>query len=268
MKVLLLGGTADARHLADALHQAGSFHNNVRVVYSLAGLVRVPKVDCELVVGGFTQFGGLAQYLSENGIDAILDVTHPYAQTMSTKAVQASKDVGVPCWRFHRPAWQQESGDNWLTYQTDNELLTELANYRVPLLSAGQMSEALLELIINLPNIERIVWRTAVSPKFELSQVFKKVTWVKAIGPFALEDERQLLIEQGIDVIVSKNSGGSATYSKLEAAREMAIPVLLHGRPELPDADKEFNDIQDCLDAFLATFKLTSKKHQQKDSQQ
>ncbi|RCX08776.1 precorrin-6A/cobalt-precorrin-6A reductase [Marinomonas foliarum] len=262
MKVLLLGGTADARRLADSLHK-----ESVRVIYSLAGLVRVPKVDCQLVVGGFTQFGGLAQYLKDNNIGAILDVTHPYAQTMSSKAVTATKYVGIPCWRFHRPAWQQEEADDWIYYQDETDLLAQLDGFRVPLLSAGQMSEALLERILQLPNIERIVWRTAVEPKFDLPD---KIDWIKAIGPFALEDERQLLMDHGIDVIVSKNSGGSATYSKLEAARELSIPVLLHARPLLPEAEREFSDTEECLQACLAAWGNTSSniKHQQKDSQQ
>ena len=267
MKILLLGGTADARRLADALHQASTIHNKIKVIYSLAGLVRVPKVDCELVVGGFTQFGGLSAYLRDNQVDAILDVTHPYAQTMSTKAIDAARDVGIPCWRFHRPAWTRQDGDVWSEYDSNDDLLKQLNGFRTPLLSAGQMSEDLLENIIQLPSIERIVWRTAVPPKFERPD---GVEWIKAIGPFALEDERQLLVEQGIDVIVSKNSGGSATYSKLEAARAMSMPVLLHRRPILPEADREFSDTQVCLQACLAEWGKTSSiiKNQQKDSQQ
>jgi len=262
MKILLLGGTADARYLSDALHKAGLI-----VIYSLAGLVRVPKVDCQLVVGGFTQFGGLAQYLKDNNIGAILDVTHPYAQTMSSKAVMAAKEVGIPCWRFHRPAWQQEVGDQWQDYQDDADLLVKLNGFRVPLLSAGQMSEALLERILQLPSIERVIWRTAVAPKFALAD---KIHWIKAIGPFALEDERQLLVDHGIDVIVSKNSGGMATYSKLVAARELSVPVLLHARPTLLEAEREFSDTDECLKACLAAWGKTSThiQNQQKSSQQ
>ena len=265
MKILLLGGTADARRLADSLHQAGTFQSKMRVVYSLAGLVRVPKIDCELVVGGFTQFGGLTAYLRKNNIGAILDVTHPYAQTMSTKAVNAAKEVGIPCWRFHRPAWQVQQGDIWSEYHSDSDLLTQLDGYRVPLLSAGQMSEDLLEKIIQLPSVERVVWRTAVAPKFSMSD---GIEWIKAIGPFALEDERQLLLDQQIDIIVSKNSGGSATYSKLEAARALSIPALLHSRPILPKADREFSDTQDCLQACLAAWGSTHSKNQPLDQQQ
>ncbi|MDB4837268.1 precorrin-6A/cobalt-precorrin-6A reductase [Marinomonas sp.] len=262
MKVLLLGGTADARHLSDSLHQAG-----ITIVYSLAGLVRVPKVDCELLVGGFTQFGGLARYLGDNKIEAVLDVTHPYAHTMSSKAVAAAHEVGIPCWRFHRPAWQRQEGDAWSEYESNEGLLAKLNGRRVPLLSAGQMSESLLESIVQLSNIHRVVLRTAIPPKFKVPDC---IDWIKAIGPFTLEDERELLKTKDIDVIVSKNSGGMATYSKLEAAREMSIPVLLHRRPISSAADREFNDLQNCLQACLAEWgsEPSVSKNQQKDSQQ
>ncbi|MEL0614176.1 precorrin-6A/cobalt-precorrin-6A reductase [Marinomonas arenicola] len=258
MKILLLGGTADGRRLADTLHQAG-----VRVVYSLAGLVRVPKVDCELVVGGFTQFGGLAAYLRANQITLVLDVTHPYAHTMSSKAVVAAREVGIPCWRFHRPAWQPKAGDRWRYYQDDSALVSLLKGCRTPLLSAGQMPESLLRMILKSDTVASVIWRTAVAAKFPLPE---GVQWIKAIGPFALEEERKLLVDYQVDVIVSKNSGGDATYAKLEAARELGIDVLLQERPRLPAADKEFNDTDTCLEACLSV--CSPSIHDQKDSQQ
>ncbi|WP_133012774.1 precorrin-6A/cobalt-precorrin-6A reductase [Marinomonas flavescens] len=258
MKILLLGGTADGRRLADTLHQAG-----IRVVYSLAGLVRVPKVDCELVVGGFTQFGGLAAYIRANQIGMVLDVTHPYAQTMSRKAVLAAREVGIPCWRFHRPAWQPKEGDRWCYYQDDAALLSLLQTFRTPLLSAGQMTDALLRAILKNDSVTSVIWRTAVAAKFSLPE---RVQWIKAIGPFGLKEERHLLLDHQIDVIVSKNSGGDATYAKLVAARELGITVLLQERPELPAADKEFNTTEACLEACLKA--CSTFTHDRKDSQQ
>ena len=272
MKILLLGGTADARYLADALHSAG-----LVVIYSLAGLVRVPKVDCELVVGGFTQFGGLANYVKQNNVGAILDVTHPYALTMSSNAVMAAQQLGIPCWRFQRPAWHRQEKDLWSEYVSDEELLIKLQGHTCPLLSAGQMSEKFLQQVLALPNIKKVIWRTAVKPKFDLDSLSatKPLVWLKAIGPFALKDEYQLLEDYQIDVLVSKNSGGASTYSKLEAARELSLPVLLHQRPILPAVDKEFAIIEDCLKACLRewgeVFKRRSSPSTQplsKDNQQ
>lgn len=238
MKLLLLGGTADARQMADRLHQAG-----ISVVYSIAGLVRVPKVDCQLLVGGFRQFGGLSNYLQGQGIDAILDVTHPYAAIMSNTAVAAAEELAIPCWRLQRPEWQQQSADDWYEYQDEAQLLRYLRHYRRPLLSAGQMSQALLEQILALPSIEQVLWRTAVAAKFTLPE---GVVWQKAIGPFAYEDEQSLLEAHQIDVIVSKNSGGEATYAKLVVARDKQLPCLLHKRPLITPAHRQFSDVQSC----------------------
>ncbi|GAB3481224.1 precorrin-6A/cobalt-precorrin-6A reductase [Marinomonas epiphytica] len=243
MKVLLLGGTADARKLAEGLIRSG-----VELIYSVAGLVRLPTLDCQLVVGGFTQFGGLEKYLLAQEITLILDVTHPYAQTMSSKAVQAGKAANVPCWRFHRPAWRPSDEENWLEYNNDDALLKRLVVARKPLLSAGQMSLELINAILVLPNIDSVVWRTAVAPKFELPT---NVYWLKAIGPFGYEDEKTLFLTQGIDALVTKNSGGDATKAKLTVADELGVPIIIQSRPLLPEADKEFSDLDVCLHACM-----------------
>ncbi|MGK0500596.1 MAG: precorrin-6A/cobalt-precorrin-6A reductase, partial [Oceanicoccus sp.] len=117
MNLLILGGTADGRKLATSLHQQG-----VSVIYSVAGLVRMPDVDCQVVSGGFSQFGGLISYIKQQSITAILDVTHPYAQIMSATAVDVAKACDIPCWRFHRAAWQPEAGDNWQLFQQWDKL--------------------------------------------------------------------------------------------------------------------------------------------------
>ncbi len=89
--LLLLGGTADGRVLAEKLHNSG-----IRVIYSIAGLVRTPNVPCEIISGGFSQRGGLALFIQEHHVAAILDVTHPYAQTMSNTAASVAKQCGIP----------------------------------------------------------------------------------------------------------------------------------------------------------------------------
>ena len=246
MTILLLGGTADARKVADALHEA-----EIKVIYSIVGLVRTPKMDCQVLVGGFTQFGDLATYLEEKSISAILDVTHPYAQVMSNKAVLAAHACGIPCWRFHRPAWQAVTGDVWHEYQHDNDLVQHLAGYARPFLSAGQIDKHLLAELANLPSIEQVLWRTAVAPKFKLPA---KVTWLKAIGPFDEAQEHSLIEKYQVDVIVSKNSGGDATSAKLAVARKLGLPVWLEQRPELLAADRQFSDLPDCIAACIAAW--------------
>ena len=142
MSLLILGGTADARRLTEKLHQQG-----MALVYSVAGLVRTPDVSCEIISGGFTQFGGLAEYLrlrskDRKPISAILDVTHPYANKMSGNAVLAAKEMAIPCWRFQRPAWEMQEGDHWQLFENWELLLPALAGYQSIFFTAGQLDQA------------------------------------------------------------------------------------------------------------------------------
>ncbi|MCV6588518.1 MAG: precorrin-6A reductase [Marinobacterium sp.] len=239
-KLLLLGGTADARRIATALHQAG-----VELVYSIAGLVRTPQIGCEVRVGGFTQSGGLGAYLREQQICAVLDVTHPYAAKMSSTAVTACADVGIPCWRFHRSAWPEQG--NWVTLDNWQTLPQQLSPFSSVLLTAGQLELSLLTQIA--ASVSQVHLRTAVEPGYVLPA---NVNWIKAIGPFAVDDERALMRWLNVQALVSKNSGGSSTAAKLVVAQERAIPVFMLLRPELPVADCEFSDTPACIEFITA----------------
>ncbi|MFT5116800.1 MAG: precorrin-6A/cobalt-precorrin-6A reductase [Kiritimatiellia bacterium] len=253
--ILLLGGTADGRVLAETLHQQG-----IPIIYSIAGLVRVPTVACEILTGGFTPLGGLEHVIKEKNIQAILDVTHPYAELMSTKAVTAARQCDIPYWRFHREEWRAEKGDDWHMLNDWQEAFPLLENKQSVLLSAGQLDQVFMDTLAanNTNNSlvpkrvpkrvpERVpqtqLLRTAVEPKTVLPP---SMQWIKAIGPFSYDDELALLQQHNIDVIVSKNSGGDATVAKLRAARAMGIPVLMLKRPLLPNGDKTFFSRQEC----------------------
>lgn len=245
MKILLLGGTADARRLCDKLAS-----QKCDVIYSIAGLVRTPDLACKVIVGGFSALGGLTHYLKENQIDLIIDATHPYAQKMSDQAVLSATESGIDVWRFHRPAWVKSDKDQWLIYQNFEGLLTHLKAFRRPLLSAGQFSFTALSCLQNLENLDLIVWRTAVPPKFSYDKL-TKIQWLKAIGPFLYEDEEILIQTQDIDVIVSKNSGGRATSAKLQVAQKLGLKVLMLERPILLVPNREFDSLDECADAIM-----------------
>jgi precorrin-6A/cobalt-precorrin-6A reductase len=252
MKLLLLGGTADARRLATQLHQQG-----MSVVYSIAGLVRIPSIDCEIVVGGFTQFGGLSTYIKDNNIAAILDVTHPYAQNMSAQAVISAKNCEIPCWRFHRPAWVKQDGDCWFEFSDWPSLLSALKNKSSVFFTAGQLMPEQLNILKTYQHWQQQILRTAVKPKHELPN---KMQWIKAIGPFTQDAENDLLDQYSIDALVSKNSGGDATSAKLTAARLRSVPVYMLARPTLLAAEKEFNEISACEHFVSQWFKYKSEK--------
>ncbi|WP_428243035.1 precorrin-6A/cobalt-precorrin-6A reductase [Gynuella sp.] len=232
-RLLILGGTADARRLAMKLSARG-----IQLIYSVAGLVRKPDIDCDIISGGFRQLGGLSTVIRTRTIRAVLDATHPYAERMSRQALLSARECGIPCWRLQRPAWQPQPGDHWQQYADWSGLLPALANKHSVFLSAGQLPPESHETLAHYRQYgQQQLLRTAATPAMPLPEGMQ---WLKAIGPFALTEERQLLIQHQIDAIVSKNSGGDATVAKLTAARQLGIPVLMLKRPGLPPADREF----------------------------
>lgn len=255
MTLLLLGGTADARNVATQLHQ-----HHIPLIYSVAGLVRVPNVGCPVVSGGFRQFGGLKKYIAQHQISAILDVTHPYAHTMSSTAARVAAECTIPYWRFHRPEWQATEQDNWHSVADWLQLLPLLATKSSVLLTVGQIDQSVIDELADFHrnNHQTQVLRTAVKPKSTLAS---SMTWVKAIGPFALADELTLMKQHKIDALVTKNSGGNSTMAKLEAARQLNIPVFMLERPPTPNADALFSELSTCQAFVLNNFPLIKKEN-------
>ena len=242
MKVLILGGTADGRKMAVALTELG-----VPVIYSVAGLVRKPEMDCEILVGGFSALGGLTAFCQARDVQLIIDITHPFAAKMSDSAVQTAHELAIPCWRFHRLDWPKQQDDHWHEFRDWFALIAQAQRYQRVFVSAGRISQQDLDSLSQA--CELVVLRTAVKPELVLAD---NVVWVHAIGPFELTDERVLFQQYQIDCLISKNSGGAATYAKLIAAREAKIPVLMHQRPTLAKANQQFTEPAACISAVQA----------------
>ncbi|MBB5190959.1 precorrin-6A/cobalt-precorrin-6A reductase [Silvimonas terrae] len=235
-RILLLGGTGDALHIAR--------HLGPRHVYSLAGLGRVPDdLACQVRVGGFGGADGLAQYLIDANIALVLDATHPYAAQISGNAARACTQTGVSYWALRRAPWQAGAGDDWRNVADWADLMAQLAPFKRPLFTSGR--EPLAHLDDIPPHQHWLVRCLDPHPGNARAQI------LGVRGPFTADGERALLHAHQIDVIVSKNSGGAATEAKLEAARELGLPVLMFSRPALPPAQREFTD----LAALLLTLK-------------
>lgn len=248
MKLLLLGGTSEAKQMAARLHQRG-----VKVIYSVAGLVRQPELACSLVSGGFSQRGGLPLYIEQQAITAILDMTHPYAEQMTQTATQVAKQLALPYWRYQRPAWQPDSDDQWhyaASYQT---LWPALAGQKAVLWTSGQLPSWLLAAMAADRSVQHIV-RTAVAPLALLQALPEHITWVEAIGPFSLAQECDLLARHQVTALVSKDSGGKTLASKLIAARQQRLPVFLLTRPSAPLLGKIFDELDDCENTITQHF--------------
>ncbi|ELQ14764.1 cobalt-precorrin-6x reductase [Pseudomonas fluorescens BRIP34879] len=237
-RILLLGGVTEALAIARTL---GPPH-----IYSLAGVGRVPTdLTCQVRVGGYGGADGLAQFVRAEGISLILDATHPYAAQISHNAAQAARACGVPCWALRRPAWQPQAGDDWREVGDWTQLAEALKPFKRPLFTLGREP---LQHLDEIPAHQFWTLRALeVYPGNERCEV------IGARGPFLLEDERQLFARQQIDVLISKNSGSTATEPKLEVARELGVPVLVLRRPVLATVDLELWSPEETLIA-LANF--------------
>ena len=76
----------------------------------------------------------------------------------------------------------------------------------------------------------------AIDPPAEIGAL-PNCKLILARGPFALADELALMGNEGVLALVTKNSGGGATYAKIEAARALGIEVVIVRRPRPPDAE-------------------------------
>lgn len=237
-RILLLGGVTEALAIARTL---GPEH-----IYSLAGVGRVPTdLTCQVRVGGYGGSEGLAQFVRAERISLILDATHPYAAQISRNAAKAARACGVPCWALRRPAWQPQPGDDWREVADWAELVEALKPFKRPLFTLGREP---LQHLDEIPAEQFWTLRALdVYPGNERCEV------IGARGPFLIEDERALFEERRIDVLISKNSGSTATEPKLEVAREQGVPVLVLKRPVLAQVDREFLSSEETLSA-LANF--------------
>ncbi|MBL4979537.1 cobalt-precorrin-6A reductase [Pseudomonas fluorescens] len=234
-RILLLGGVTEALAIARTL---GPEH-----AYSLAGVGRVPSdLTCQVRVGGYGGSEGLAQFVRNERISLILDATHPYAAQISRNAAEAARACGVPCWALRRPAWQPQPGDDWREVADWAELVEALKPFKRPLFTLGREP---LQHLDEIPAEQFWTLRALdVYPGNERCEV------IGARGPFLIEDERTLFEERRIDVLISKNSGSTATEPKLEVARERGVPVLVLKRPVLAAVDREFTAVPALLQAI------------------
>lgn len=226
--VLVLGGTTEARRLAESL----AADRSVRVTTSLAGRVTAPRLPPgEVRIGGFGGPEGLADWVREHRVDALIDATHPFAAAMSRNAAEAAALAHVPLLALRRPGWVAQDGDRWHSTGSLPEaagLLPALGE-RV-FLTTGRMGLAAFA-GAGLDALWFLV-RSVDAPEPPCPA---RMEVLLDRGPFDLDGERELLRRHRIDVLVTKDSGGDATAPKLTAAREAGIPVVVVRRPPVPE---------------------------------
>jgi precorrin-6A/cobalt-precorrin-6A reductase len=220
-KVMILGGTTEAVALAKYLATDDHFVP----VTSLAGRTRNPAiVEGAMRRGGFGGVDGLAEYLKAEKIDAVVDATHPFASQISTHAVGACHQKKIPLVHLTRAPWIAEPRDQWTDVSSVAEAAESLPpNIRV-FVTTGRQNIAPFLCRDDLWNLVRVI-----DP---LDGIIKpsQGSVIMGRGPFSVDDEIALMRKYKIEWLVSKNSGGAASYAKIEAARALLIPVMMVGR--------------------------------------
>jgi precorrin-6A/cobalt-precorrin-6A reductase len=226
MRILILGGTTEARRLAGCL--AG--RTELAVVLSLAGRTAAPAAQPVPVrVGGFGGAEGLAAYLSAEHIDVLVDATHPYAAVISANAAKAAVSAGVRLLALRRPPWTPVAGDDWTEVGDMPEAVRALGGApRRAFLALGRKE---LAPFADAPQHHYLV--RSVDP-VDPPLAVPHASYITGRGPFGEDDDRALLAAHRIEVVIAKNSGGTATYGKIAAARTLGLPVIMLRRPELP----------------------------------
>jgi precorrin-6A/cobalt-precorrin-6A reductase len=231
-KILILGGTGDAVKLATKLESIPQ----IEVISSLAGRTKKPSALVGQVrIGGFGGAEGLANYLRENAIDFLIDATHPCAGQITINGAIAAQIAQIPHLMLVRPQWEKIAGDYWIEVESVEAAAQSIpaSIHRVFITSGRQQLEPFLQRSQVYPATWYLI-RSIDPPDIELPNSLVLLDR----GPFSLEQERKLLREYQIEVIVSKNSGGKATYAKVTAARELGIPIVMVQRPQMPEGEK------------------------------
>ncbi|EJL50934.1 precorrin-6x reductase [Rhizobium sp. CF122] len=219
IRILMLGGTGEARSLAQALTNTGRYD----VLLSLAGRTEKPcDQPVPVRIGGFGGVDGLAAFLRDGSFDLLIDATHPFAARISRNASEASAAIGIPAFTLRRPEWVAEPGDRWTHVATITEAIERLGpSPRRVFLAIGRQEAHRAEVAPQHFYLVRSV--DPVEPPL----VLPDVQLVLDRGPYDVEGEVSLLRSHRIDALVTKNSGGSATYAKIEAARRLGIEVIM-----------------------------------------
>ncbi|MEO0838519.1 MAG: cobalt-precorrin-6A reductase [Cyanobacteria bacterium J06643_5] len=232
MKLLILGGTQEARELS----KKAANLPNIKVKISLAGRTNQALISQNSRVGGFGGVTGLIKYLKSENIDLLIDATHPFAAKISQNAAIAAKKLKLPRLMLIRAEWESVRGDKWIEVENIQTAVDILPNFasRVFLTIGRQEITAFTQL-------ENIWFLMRMIDKPLSDIVLPKGLILFERGPFNQNLEKHLLQEHNIDTIVSKNSGGNATYAKIIAARELGIKVVMVKRPILPEGERVEN---------------------------
>lgn len=215
-KILILGGTSEAYALAQQLAPSGA-----DIITSLAGRTQKPRLPAGPVrIGGFGGAHGLAAYLRQHNIRLVIDATHPFALTITANAQAATSITGIPLLRLERPAWQPQTGDQWIQAATLAEAALAIPGGCKVFLALGRQHLAAFYQRQDVRFVARMIEPPQTAPPGPAMHII--------LGrPGSVCDEIGFLRQNRIDCLVCRNSGGTAAWGKIIAARQLALPVIM-----------------------------------------
>jgi precorrin-6A/cobalt-precorrin-6A reductase len=242
MRVLLLGGTAEARGLAQRLHP------DVEMISSLAGRVPDPALPAgEVRIGGFGGADAMRRWLVENRVDAVVDATHPFAAKITARTALVCADLGLPHLVLHRPPWDSCSCIAVASATEAAEVIERERYSRVFLTSGRSTIRAFAH------STAWFLIRVVIAPNSDVLPM--RHALLMSRGPYRFDDELALMREHRVHALVTKNSGGELTRAKLDAAAALYIPVIMIDRPPLPPGVTIVSTVDDAV-AWLSKGQL------------
>jgi precorrin-6A/cobalt-precorrin-6A reductase len=237
-RILILGGTAEARQLAGRLARRG----DLSIILSLAGRTAAPaEQPVPIRTGGFGGAEGLASCLKAQDVSVLIDATHPYAAVMSAHAAEAAVLSKVRLLALRRRPWTAADGDLWMEVDTIEDAVRALGPARRNVfLTVGRKD---IHAFAAAPQHDYLVRSVdPIDPPLRVPHA----TYLTARGPFCEADDRKLMAQHQTNIVVARNSGGEATYGKIAAARSLGIGVVMLRRPVLP-AVTTVETVQDAV---------------------
>ncbi len=236
MTILLLAGTGEARAIAAALAGQG-----MPVVASLAGAVRQPlPLNVPTRIGGFGGEAGFLAYLDAARISAVIDATHPFATRITPRTARICAARRLPYLRIERPGWQAGPQDHWTLIDAEYDAAAHIPDGQTVFLATGRQT---LGLYAGLAG--STLYCRQIDPA-EMPFPYPKGGFIIGRPPFSVQAETDLFQRLGITWLIAKDAGGVENRTKLDAARDLGIKVLLIRRPAT--AGPKVETVQAALD--------------------
>ncbi|SDE06612.1 cobalt-precorrin-6A reductase [Limimaricola pyoseonensis] len=237
MTVLVLAGTREGREIA-----AGLAERAIPVLASIAGRTRRPlDPGVPLRTGGFGGADGFRDVLRDEGVTAVIDATHPFAEEITARTARICREEGLPHLLLRRPGWTPGPGDDWTFIAREADLARHAPPGATVFLATGPQR---IDRFTGLEGRRVLCRRVDPAPE---PFPFEGGDWVVGRPPFGLDDEKALFALLGVDLLVTKNSGGPEGRAKLDAARALRLPVVLLDRPPLPEGVEPVQTVAEAL---------------------